>query len=126
MDKILVVDDEEDVIDIVTDIIQDECSGTTIESSLDGLEAYLMAKKTKYSVIVTDYSMPYMNGVDLIRAIRDKSNENKETTIILISGFMDIAKEDSGAMENVIFLDKPFSPKQLVRYIQMALAKKAK
>ncbi len=62
-----------------------------------------------------------MSGVYLIRSLRNKAKINRQTPILLISGFVEIAKEDSGIMENVIFLDKPFSQRQLLRYIQMCL-----
>lgn len=69
MPRILVVDDDPDILDIIRlDLEDDPANNVDICSS--GREALLLAGKNKYDVIITDMRMPKITGLDLIRELR--------------------------------------------------------
>jgi len=89
----------------------------------DGLEAITMIKKTKakISIVVTDYEMPHMNGLELTIKIRETYNKDQMGIIAIssaddkdiIADFLKFGAND--------FLNKPFSPYEVVMRINSNL-----
>ena len=80
--------------------------------SKDGVEALMRCLCEKYDLILLDYKMPRMNGVDLLTVLRG-TGMNKETPIVMISGEMgtfDVAPE---LLQETYFLPKPITYKKL-------------
>jgi CheY-like chemotaxis protein len=95
-----------------------------IFSDENGLDAFLTCQQEKFDLICTDHNMPMMNGGSFIKALRTKNSINGHTPVIFISGFIDMAKEDTDSLEKVLFMDKPMNPDQLVRFAKMMLSSK--
>ena len=79
--NILVVDDEKDFRNLLTEIISN--SGYQIDSAPDGKTALEMVQKKDYDVALIDFIMPKMDGRDLMREIK---RVNNETAVIFITG----------------------------------------
>ncbi|MHC4075997.1 MAG: response regulator [Planctomycetota bacterium] len=114
--KVLVVDDEIHIVHVVA--IKLRNNGYDVISAQDGAEAFELARENKPDIIVTDYQMPVMTGLELVRKLRDNA-DLKDTPVIMLTarGF---AIED-GLLEDIQiseFLSKPFSPKELLRSIE--------
>lgn len=69
---VLAVDDEPDSIEVVTDVL--EFHGATVYAALDGREAVALLANLKPTFILTDLSMPNMNGWDLLAYIRENED----------------------------------------------------
>ena len=67
--KILVVDDFKTMVKIIESMLR-QLGFTNIESAADGQAALKMIKEKRYNLILTDWNMEPMSGLDLLRAIR--------------------------------------------------------
>lgn len=121
MAKILIVDDEKDICEIVGDYVKEISQGAEIFQKHDGLDGFMECTQTDFDLIITDMKMPFLNGKDMILAIRTKSSKNNSTPIIMLSGFLN--KETIAKLEgNGIFcLNKPIDHPELQKLIQSCL-----
>mgnify|MGYP004531733179 CR=1 FL=1 len=105
--KILVVDDEEYIRDVIVTYLNNE--GYQTDQAEDGIDAFNMLSKNKYDLMVLDIMMPDMDGFTLLSKL-----DNKIPTIILSARGEEVDKLtgfDKGIDD---YLCKPFSPKELV------------
>jgi len=119
MAQILIVDDEEEIRNLSSDILQTE--GYSVDTAADGHEALRMVSEKKYDLALVDLVLPGgMNGIDIIRKLRGIS---KDIRIIAFTGFSgyNIAEKTARAGAND-FLTKPFFTDQLINYIQKWLS----
>ena len=115
---ILIVDDEAAIRQVMSATL--EKYGYRTIAAADGTEAVaLYARHAGIALIVTDMSMPFMDGAATIRAVR---NINPEQKIIAASGLMDWQKTDSAALNVNAFLQKPFTAEKLLQIIADVLA----
>jgi len=107
--KILIVDDEPVVIKSAERVLTTE--GYNIESAVSGKEAISMMEQNTYNLVLTDLKMPEMDGITLIKWIKQKK---PETGIVIITGYpsQETIKE---ALELGIidYVPKPFTPSVL-------------
>ena len=68
--RILVVDDSEEIRTLVTDLLS--VRGYSVSTAPDGMLAWrlLQQSSVSYGLVITDFSMPRMNGIDLLKKIR--------------------------------------------------------
>lgn len=110
MHKILVVDDEKDINETITELIETRFS-CGVDKAYNGLDGFLMATKKDYDLIITDQKMPFMTGAAFIIATRTKEESlNKNTPIIMLSGFIDDQLKSNLKIHHIQFLNKPFNP----------------
>ena len=81
--KILVVDDFSTMRRIVRNILK-QLSFTTIEEAEDGDVAFEKLKADEFDFIISDWNMPNMTGLDLLKAVRS-SDKLKDTPFLLIT-----------------------------------------
>lgn len=77
--KILIADDNTDLVDMMTDLL--EMSGHTAVTANNGLEAFALVKKERPDVAILDIGMPGMTGYELAQAIRNEEWGRKMTLI---------------------------------------------
>ncbi|MCZ8342113.1 MAG: response regulator [Leptospira sp.] len=82
--KILFVDDEETIRDLFFEYFKDEFQVTMAS---DGLEAFELASKSQFDLIISDISLPKLNGIQFIQKIRALGNR---TPFLIITGDSDI------------------------------------
>lgn len=70
MAKILIVDDEKDIAELISDVLTDEGFETTIKN--DGYAAIEAVKTTSYDLILLDIMMPNLSGIETCNKIREK------------------------------------------------------
>jgi DNA-binding NtrC family response regulator len=87
--RVLVVDDEQDTCDNLTDILTD--LGYEVDSACDGLTALEMVRKSHYDVALLDLRMPGMDGLTLYREIKKL---RAETVAILVTAYASSATTD--------------------------------
>ena len=119
--KILLVDDEPDILEIVGYNLSNE--GYQVITAENGLEGVKKAKKERPHLIILDVMMPEMDGLELVGHIRSRGREKPYVYIILLTSRGD--KEDvvKGLTEAGVddYVVKPFSPRELVARIKVAL-----
>src|ERR1043165_1830214 len=82
--RVLLVDDNRDGLLVRKSILEEQ--GFVITTAVNGEEALEIFSKGKFDLRVTDFKMPKLNGIELIRRIRPL---DPALAIILISGFVD-------------------------------------
>src|SRR5438477_6791086 len=101
--RILVVDDEPDVLDLVADLL--EADGHSVAKAANGKQALAAFRREFFRLIITDRDMPGMDGYELCRAIRAERSPG-HTYIIMLTGRRGtghiIAGLESGADEYIL------------------------
>ncbi|MQP25228.1 response regulator [Flavobacterium sp. LMO8] len=117
--KILLVDDEQDILEIVGYNLSQE--GYQIVTASNGKEAIAKAKKEQPQLIIMDVMMPEMDGMEACENIR-KIPELKDTIITFLTArsedYSQVAGFDAGADD---YIAKPIKPKVLVSKVQALL-----
>ena len=112
MAKILVVDDEKDIADLLSYNLEKE--GFSTVKAYDGEAALKMVKTQKPDLIILDLMLPKMNGLDVCRALR-RNPETASLPIIILTAKGDevdkIIGLEVGADD---YITKPFSIKELI------------
>lgn len=120
--RILIVDDYEESCKLLAEILSStyECSYTS-----DSSRAYQLIAEKKPDLILLDYKMPGLMGVDVCKQIRD-SEATKGTPVIFVSGAATIDERikafETGADD---FISKPFHVKELILRIKARLSDKS-
>lgn len=117
--RILIVDDEEDIIELLKYNLEKE--GYRVETAIDGIEALKKADQFNPHLILLDVMMPNMDGVEVCEKIR--ANPKFSNTLIAFltarnEAFMQIAALDTGGDD---FISKPIKPNVLKSRINAIL-----
>ena len=115
--KILLVDDNRDGVVARRSVLEE--LGYTVVSANCGLEALKTAAEQNFDLIITDFKMEPMNGLQLIAKLREQDFQNP---IILLTGFADslgLRTEDTGA--NVVIQKSANEISNLLRYTRRLL-----
>jgi two-component system alkaline phosphatase synthesis response regulator PhoP len=120
--KVLIVDDEIHIVHVVA--IKLRNNGYEVISADNGAEAYDLALKEKPSIIVTDFQMPVMTGMQLIEKLRQNEETKDIPVIMLTARSFAISKEEQENLQISGCLSKPFSPKELLGNIEDILYEK--
>ncbi len=83
--KILIVDDSSTMRRIIGNVVmQLGFAKEDFDEAEDGLKAWKILSENQYDIILTDWNMPNMNGLDLVKKVRSEGNHQK-TPIIMIT-----------------------------------------
>lgn len=103
--RILIVDDEPDLCEVLVDHFQDDDWQTDVAPN--GRVALTKLAEFKPDVILSDINMPVMDGMELLEEIYKRQDE---TPLIFISAFRDLEKmKKAWSLCAFDFLDKPFN-----------------
>jgi CheY-like chemotaxis protein len=114
MDKILVVDDDQESRDLLCEVL--EANGYLPHAVADGLMAReVLRRDAEYRIVIADLQMPQESGLELLRKLRQ---ENSKYEVILMSSFMSGAeKKAAKALGVQALLDKPFQLTELLQTV---------
>jgi len=119
---VLVVDDEIHIVHVVA--IKLRNNGYEVVSADNGAEALELALREKPDIIVTDFQMPVMTGLELVDNLR-RNEETKDTPVIMLTArSFAISREQQDELKISGCLSKPFSPKELLGNIEDILYQK--
>ena len=115
--KVLLVDDEEEVRNAIEQRINwEELGFEVIGKAQNGVKAMEIAEKLQPDVVITDIKMPYMNGLELARNLKE---ENPGVRILILTGFdeFEYAKE-AVHLEIEEYILKPINANELSQTIK--------
>jgi two-component system, OmpR family, alkaline phosphatase synthesis response regulator PhoP len=119
LQKILLVDDEPDIVEFLTYNLKKE--GFLVSSATNGRDALLLAKKEQPDLILLDVMMPDLDGIEVCSEIRSIP-ELKNVMIAFLTArgedYSQIAGFDAGADD---YITKPIKPKVLISRINALL-----
>ena len=117
--KILVADDEIHIVQVVA--MKFRNNGFDVVTAENGTEAYDLCCEEKPDIIVTDYQMPGMTGIELVEKLRQRPEFADTPVIILTARGFAIEEEQIIKLGITECLSKPFSPKELLMHVESAL-----
>lgn len=117
MERILIVDDDDELRENIKEILQDNGFNTDDVSS--GQEALSLLKFNKYNVVLLDLMMPGMNGMETLSKIRAN---NKLTKIIMLTAFATVANAVEAIKKGANdYITKPFKIDELINTIRCCI-----
>jgi two-component system chemotaxis response regulator CheY len=116
---ILIIDDSASMRAILGDMLVD--AGYNVVEAVDGYAGLELVKETKFDLIITDLSMPVLDGIAFVREAK-KMASCKFVPIVVLTAEGDASKlEEAKKAGASTWLTKPFKEKQLRAVLQMVL-----
>jgi len=119
MAKILVVDDQESMRHILSEMLKEK--GHTVTVAEDGIIAFDLLKKDSFNLIVADVNMPRLDGLEFLKKIK---TEKPDTRVVFVTGMLEetvrIGSENLG-LDGLIL--KPFNKTAAMEVIEKALSR---
>jgi CheY-like chemotaxis protein len=119
--RILVVDDEAHILHVLSLKLRN--AGYEVITAVDGEEAFELAGQELPDLVITDFQMPYMTGLELCRALAGHAPTARIPVLILTARGYALDDEDLqlGNIRHV--LTKPFSPRAVLQVVQQVLSR---
>jgi DNA-binding NtrC family response regulator len=119
-EKVLLVDDEKDFLEVMAERMATR--GIDVTTASSAAEAIKLVETESFDAIIVDLMMPEMDGIETLK--RMKTNQ-PETQVILLTGHATLDKGIEAMKEGAIdFLEKPADLSALTKKIKQASAKK--
>jgi DNA-binding response OmpR family regulator len=117
--RILIVDDNVDMLEIVKHMLQSDDEGYQIMTATAAEEARKLIRDDPVDLVITDYKMEELNGVNLAEEIRELAPATK---VVVMTAFADVDVRAEARRVGVDhFLTKPFPPDMIRRIVRDAL-----
>ena len=117
--KILVVDDETHILHVVSMKLRN--AGFEVVCAQDGEEAYELALRERPDVIITDFQMPFMTGLELCQKLRENDSTADIPALMLTARGFSLSEEDLSHTRIRTVLSKPFSPREVLEQVQQLI-----
>ena len=117
--KVMVVDDEIHIVHVVAVKLRN--NGYEVVTADNGATGFELAIKERPDIIVADYQMPIMSGLEMIEKLRAEDLTKSIPVIMLTARSFAVEDERKNALGISSCLSKPFSPKELLRNIEDVL-----
>jgi DNA-binding response OmpR family regulator len=119
--RVLVVDDDDPIRNMVVRLLQFSGGDLEVDSCEDGPSALQKLGSEPFDLLVIDYTMPVLSGVEVIQQLR-ASQSNQEIPVIMLTARSEnhhlVESLEGGAS---FFLAKPFEPQELLDMVGLAL-----
>lgn len=113
---ILVVDDESHILHVVN--LKLSKAGYEIITAEDGEEGLEMAIEHRPDLVITDYQMPFMTGLELCMQMKQKPETEKTPALMLTARGFSIASEYLEQTNIHGVISKPFSPREVLSHVR--------
>ena len=117
--KILVIDDEVHIVELLKFNL--EISNYNVDFAYDGLDGYIKAKNDKTDLILLDWMLPNITGIELLKKIRSDKELRQIPVIMLTAKNMENDKIEGLEQGADDYITKPFSVKELLARISSVL-----
>ena len=112
---ILVVDDETHILYVMDVKLRD--AGYRVLTASDGKEGLAIALEKHPDLVITDYQMPYVTGVELCRKLKENASTSEIPALMLTARGFSIPKNDIQTNIAAV-IAKPFSPRDVLSWVQ--------
>ncbi len=114
--RILITDDDHELCEEMAEILK--VDGYNVDMEFDSLSCERALNKKKYDIFILDYKMPGLNGIEMLKLIKQREPQSK---VFIISGkhnIKDMLQEDN--LYNLVdgFLNKPFDVDEFLAKIK--------
>src|SRR6187551_2104615 len=116
---ILVADDESHILHVVSLKLRN--AGFKVLTARDGQEALEMAQQEKPDLLITDYHMPQLSGLELCQRLKQDPATSKIPAIMLTARGYHLEPADTEQSGILRMLSKPFSPRHLLDTVNEVL-----
>jgi len=116
--KILIVDDEPMLREILRDVLEFE--GATIHEAENGRQAFDLHQREKFDAVISDIRMPGGDGLELLMSLRNV--DCCTPVVMLITGFSDLSHDAAYSLGADAVLSKPFDVNELLGRLGFLLA----
>lgn len=117
--RVLIVDDDQTILYMLENSLSRLGADYEVHTAMDSTEALKQVEKQVFDLVVADYMMPKITGVDLATAIRKIS---PDTQVVLMTAYGTSRLRDTTKMVGIDgYLDKPFTVDEIHRVIQNAV-----
>lgn len=113
--RIIVADDEAHILHVVSMKLTN--AGYDVQTAEDGEEALELCQADPPAMLITDYQMPYMSGLELCMALRQTENTKSIPAMMLTARGFDIEPPEMIAAGISAVLAKPFSPREVLSMV---------
>ena len=120
---ILVADDESHILNVVSLKLRN--AGYRVITASDGQEALDMAQMEHPDLLITDYHMPLLSGIELCKRLRTDPATASVRMIMLTARGYNLESQDTAESGIRRMLSKPFSPRELLATVNEVLAEAA-
>ena len=119
--KILVADDESHILHVVS--LKLKNAGFRVVTARDGQEAFELAGQEMPDLIITDYHMPQMSGIEMCRKLKQDAATANIPAIMLTARGYHLEPHDTEQSGILRMLSKPFSPRHLLVAVEEVIGK---
>ena len=120
---ILIADDESHILNVVSLKLRN--AGFRVVTAADGQEALELAGVEKPDLVITDYHMPRMSGIELCRRLKQNAATSAIPAIMLTARGYSLDEKDTAESGILQMISKPFSPRQLLATVNEILERAA-
>jgi two-component system, OmpR family, alkaline phosphatase synthesis response regulator PhoP len=117
---ILVADDESHILHVVS--LKLKNAGYRVLTARDGQEALEIAQQEKPDLLITDYHMPQLSGIELCRKLKLDPKTSHIPAIMLTARGYELEPADTEQSGILRMLSKPFSPRHLLATVEEVLS----
>ena len=118
--KILIIEDEKKLNDLLFDYVLDKYSYAEIDQIYDGYEALMSIEENTYDLILLDVMLPNVGGFEICKTLRETSS----TPVIMLSALSDEENQLRGYNLGIDeYITKPYSPKLVIKKIEAILGR---
>ncbi len=119
---VLIVDDEPDVVSLVSQSLS--AAGFQVTKASDGAEAIEIMKRLHPALVVLDLNMPQMSGTDVLRTIKADVRTSAISVLVLTARKDEVDRIVSLELGADDYVTKPFSPRELVLRVKSILSRR--
>src|SRR5581483_6217929 len=120
--RVLVVEDSATMRAFVVAVL--EAQGHEVVTAKSGFEALKLLPRDRFQLIITDINMPDINGLELVRFLRDNPNHRDAGLILISTDGRERDRERGMKLGASSYLVKPFTPEELLAAVGRALSGK--
>ncbi|MEC3793550.1 response regulator, partial [Clostridioides difficile] len=117
--KVLVIDDEMHIVELLKFNL--EVSNYEVSYSYDGFDGFIKAKEIKPDLILLDWMLPNISGIEVLRKIRSDKDLKNIPVIMLTAKNMENDKVEGLEIGADDYITKPFNPLELTARVKSQL-----
>ena len=117
--RVLVADDEVHILDVISYKLQN--AGLEVITARDGQEALEQARAERPDLLIMDYQMPGLNGLEVCLQLREEAETSTIPAIMLTARGLDVEQSELERAGISLVIAKPFSPREVLSCVEELL-----